>query len=119
VVSEPSEAHAIAELSALAPLSEFCLVGRSIFFLEPDGYWSNALIENERIARFAYRYLVRRGTPYLDSTDVLCKLAAVDWHPSVSRAHTTVQAAEAAIAKAKVERLAAKLRELGVDPDSV
>ncbi len=113
------EAQAVEELIALAPLSEFCLVGKSIFFIDSEGYWSNALIENQPFARFAYRFLVRNGTPYLDSTDELCALIKRDWHPSEPLAMTVASAAKAMLKFEKVERLAAKLRELGVDPDAI
>ncbi len=114
-----SDARAVAQLTALAPVSEFCLVGRSIFFLDSEGYWSNSLIRNESSIRFARRFLVRNGTPYLNSTDELCALARRGWHPSEPVSATVANVAEAMREIEEYERLAAKLRELGVDPDGI
>ena len=91
-------------------------------FLEPGDevlLFSPAFPTYEPNARFAYHFLVRNGTPYFDSTNELCVWIKRNWHPTEPLATTVAIAAKVVLKFDKVERFAAKLRELGVDPDAI
>lgn len=67
--SEVADARVVARLTAFAPLSDLCLVGGTIYFINSQASWNVLRMENDAFFEAACRLLTRIGTPQFGTSD--------------------------------------------------
>jgi hypothetical protein len=72
-----SDSRVVEELTAYAPLSDFCLVEGLIYFRNFQGYWMSLILEEDDLWLAAKDYLHRVGAPVFESGE--------DWSEWVHR----------------------------------